>query len=132
MSSSPTRLPTRARVVFGAAALWQLASWGGRISLLTEAERFDAWNWGRIGGSLVFAVLLGVVAVRARHRSAREVAVAFLVFSLVLWGRSLGLVWSEPNELGFRLVHSALAVITWSLAVGCFRASRPSDVSIPG
>jgi hypothetical protein len=128
MSTAADRLSVLARATFGVAAAWQFVSWGGRISLLTEADRFDQWNWARIGGSLLFGVLLGVVAIRGRHRSAREVGVAFLVFSLLLWGRSLAIVWSDgDNSLGFRLVHTALAVVTWSLAAACFRASRPTE-----
>ncbi len=132
--SASDRLPVRARILFGMAAVWQMVSWGGRISLLTEAERFVAWNWARIGGSLVFAVLLAVVAVRGRSRSAREVAVAFLVFAVLLWGRSLTLVWSDSdNTLAFNLVHTGLAVVTWALAVLCVGASRaPIETSTDG
>ena len=125
MSSPVDRLSARARATFGAAAAWQFVSWGGRISLLTEAEQFDGWNWARIGGSLVFGVLLGVIAVRGRRPSAREVGVGFLVFSLLLWGRSLAMVWTDgDNSLAFNLVHSGLALVTWTLGALCVRASR--------
>ena len=43
-------LPGRLALV--AAGIWQFVSWGGRISLLTDAEAVDQWNWFRIGGSL--------------------------------------------------------------------------------
>lgn len=125
MSRAPDRLSTRARATFGVTAAWQVVSWGGRISLLTEAERFDGWNWARIGGSLIFGTLLGVVAVRGRHRSGQEVGLAFLAFAVVLWSRSLMMVWTDgTNSLAFNLVHTGLAIVTWTLAALCVRAAR--------
>ncbi|NND84968.1 MAG: hypothetical protein HKN46_07440 [Acidimicrobiia bacterium] len=107
----------RFRIAFGVAALWQFVSWGGRLSLLTDADRFDVWSWTRIGGSLVFGVLLLLIALGGRRTGfARWVAFGFLAFAFVTWGRSLVNVWGDPvNTLGFNLVHSVLAVTTWIL-----------------
>ncbi|UCG41371.1 MAG: hypothetical protein JSV07_03710 [Acidimicrobiia bacterium] len=107
------------RIAFGVAAIWQFVSWGGRISLLTEAERFDWMSWTRIGGSLVFGALLLLVALGGRRTGfAKWVAFGFLAFSLLTWGRSLMNVWGDPvNTMAFNLVHSVLAVTTWVLGV---------------
>lgn len=107
----------RFRLAFGLAAAWQLASWGGRISLLTEADRFDWGSWARIGGSVMFGVLLLLVALGGRRTGfSKWVAVGFLAFALVTWGRSLLGVWDDPaNSLGFNLVHTGLAATTWVL-----------------
>lgn len=114
------------RVVLGAAAVWQFASWGGRISLLTDAETTDWWNWFRIGGSLaagVAVLMIGVGLVRSR-RVAVAIAWAYLLVGLATWSRSLFNVWTEPNTLGFRLVHTALALVTWALGVGAVWTTR--------
>lgn len=121
-------LTTTARLALVAAGIWQFVSWGGRISLLTDAETGDPWNWFRIGGSLavgaaVLAVGLGLVR---RHAVARISAWAYLVVGLVTWSRSLVNVWTEPNTLGFRLVHTALALATWLLGVVAVAVVRRS------
>lgn len=104
-------------VAFGAAGAWQFVSWGGRISLLTAAERFDWWSWTRIGGSLLFGALLVLAAIGGRRTAfAKGVAVGFLTFALLTWGRSLLLVWADDaNTLAFNVVHTALAAVTWFL-----------------
>ena len=105
------------RLAFGIAAVWQFVSWGGRIGLLTEAERFDWWSWTRIGGHLVFGALLLLVALGGRRTGfAKWTAFGFFAFALFTWGRSLINVWGDPvNTLGFNLVHTVLAVTTWVL-----------------
>ena len=113
---------------FGAAAVWQFVSWGGRISLLTEAEMFDWWSWTRIGGSLLFGVLLLLAAIGGRRTGyAKGVALGFLIFALATWGRSLSNVWAdEANTLAFNLVHTGLAGVTWILGAWTVVASRSS------
>ena len=113
-------LSRRGRLVLVAAGLWQLASWGGRISLLTGAEAADPWTWYRVVGGLAtgLGVLLVAVAWRLRRRPiALGVVWAYLVVALATWGRSMWVVWSEPNTAAFRVVHSLLAITTWALGV---------------
>ena len=124
---------TAGRLTLIAAGIWQFVSWGGRISLLTAGETADPWNWFRIGGSLavgaaVLAVGLGLV----RRRSlALAIAWAYLLVGLATWSRSLFNVWTEPNTLGFRLVHTALALATWLLGVVAVTVVRRSAERTP-
>ncbi len=126
-------LTTTARLALVAAGIWQFVSWGGRISLLTDAETADPWNWFRIGGSLavgaaVLAVGIGLVR---RRPVALTLAWAYLAVGLVTWSRSLFNVWTEPNTLGFRLVHTALALATWLLGVVAVAVVRRSADRAP-
>lgn len=124
-----------ARVVLVAAAVWQFVSWVGRISLLTDAESVDPWNWFRIGGSLLVGALILLVGVGLVRRRgvATAIAWAYLLVGLVTWSRSLFNVWTEPNTLGFRLVHTALALVTWGFGIAAVRitavAPTPVDQS---
>lgn len=128
-------LTAMARLALVAAGVWQFVSWGGRISLLTDAETADPWNWFRIGGSLAVgaAVLAVGVGLVRRRPVALSVAWAYLAVGLVTWSRSLVNVWTEPNTLGFRLVHTALALATWVLgAVAVAVVRRAPDRSRVG
>lgn len=114
------------RAVLIGAGIWQFIAWGGRITLLTEAETFDFWNWFRIGGSLVLGtlvLLVGLGVVRSQPL-ARAFAWAYLAVALVTWSRSLYVNLTEPNTLGFRLMHVALALVTWTLGLLAVRATR--------
>ncbi len=114
------------RVVLLAAALWQVVAWGGRISLLTDAETADWWNWFSIGGSLLVGLAAGLVGLGLIRRLgvARLAAWAYLVVGLITWTRSLANVWTEPNSMGFRLVHTALALVTWGLGAASVWVTR--------
>lgn len=126
-------LTTTARVALVAAGIWQFVSWGGRISLLTDAETVDPWNWFRIGGSLLVgaAVLAVGIGLVRRRPVALALAWAYLLVGLVTWSRSLVNVWTEPNSLGFRLVHTALALTTWVLGVVAVAVVRRAPDRIP-
>lgn len=115
----------RIQVLAAAGAIWQVVSWGGRVSLLTEAGA-DRWDWIRIGTGLLLAVFLAVVALwkDASFDFQQKVASSYLFLSIIVWGRSVLNVWSESNTLGFRLMHTALALVTFSLGVALVRAVR--------
>lgn len=93
---------------------WTALSWGGRVGLLTDAESSDAGSWARIGGS----ILIGLLAAAAffTGRAARPMAWIFALWTLGVWSRSLWVVWSEPNTLGFQMVHTVLAAVWFGLA----------------
>lgn len=124
------------RAVLIGAGVWQFISWGGRITLLTEAETFDFWNWFRIGGSLLLGalvLLVGLGLVRSQSL-ARAFAWAYLAVALITWSRSLYINLTEPNTLAFRLMHVALALVTWSLGLMAVRATaeRPKVAASSG
>ena len=101
-----------------AIAGWTLLTWGGRIRLLTDAEQADAGNWLRIGGSLlVGAVAVAVLLVAGGGGLERWVLTFFAGWSVVLWVRSLVVVWTGSESVAFKLVHTVLAAGFFALSV---------------
>jgi hypothetical protein len=126
-------LSVAGRLALVAAGIWQFVSWGGRISLLTDAEAVDPWNWFRIGGSLAVGAAVLAVGIGLVRRPVVAIVItwAYLLVGLATWSRSLFGVWSEPNTLGFRLVHTALALATWTLGVVAVAVVRRSASRVP-
>ncbi len=111
--------------LMAAAGLWALLVWSGRVSLLTGAERAEAFTWGRVAGSLLLASALLVVAWRSSASSpAGWLLAAFASWMVLLWLPSLLAVWSTDQSVGFRLVHSVLAVTSISFALLVGRLAR--------
>ena len=106
-------------------AVWQFLAWGGRVSLLGEAGATN-WDWIRIGTGVGLGVVLAVIALwgEAPFDFQEKVASSYLLLTVVVWGRSVLTVWSETNTLGFRAVHTALALVTFFLAVALVRAVK--------
>ena len=116
---------------------WTAISWGGRIRLLTDVDANDLWSWARIGGSFLIGLVTGFALILGRQ--ARPMAVLFAVWTVPIWARSLLTVWAEPNTTGFRLVHTALAVVWFALAAWSLRwvqvtgsGSGASPTGVPG
>lgn len=103
------------RLIPWAILVWTLVSWGGRIGLLTEPETADPASWARIAGSLAVGTVASVLLLTGRRR--RLASWVFAAWTGAIWGRSLLVVWTEANTAGFRLVHTALAVVWFALAV---------------
>jgi hypothetical protein len=99
--------------------VWTAISWGGRIRLLTDVDAGDLWSWVRIGGSFAIGLVVGLSLILGR--GARPMAVLFAAWTIPIWARSLFMVWAEPNTIGFRLVHTALAVVWFALALWALR-----------
>lgn len=99
-----------------AIVVWTAIAWGGRIGLLTEDG--SIWAWGRIGGSLLVA-LMAVLALLSPigDRLAGGFVALFVVWTVVLWTRSLAVNWAGSGSLAFKLVHTVLAsgffVLAW-------------------
>ncbi len=103
-------------------AAWTLISWGGRIGLLTDADGADLRSWLRIGGSLALGLVTGAAFVSGRM--VRVTGYVFAAWTSFVWVRSLVTVWTEPNTLAFRLVHTALALVWFALVAGAVRAAQ--------
>ena len=104
------------RVALGVAiALWTIVAWGGRIGLLTSDEGVGAWL--RIGGSFAVGLFAAATLLIPQLESARRPAlVAFALFTVVLWVRSLIVNWMGDGSLPFKLVHTVLALGFLALA----------------
>ncbi len=103
---------------------WALLSWGGRVGLLTGPESGDLVVWFRIAGSLATAAIVGL-ALLASASWLGPAAWLYAVVAGVVWSTSLVSVWTDPTTgMAFRLVHSALAAVSVSLAVLAVRESR--------
>lgn len=104
---------------------WTAVSWGGRIRLLTDVDAGDWWSWARIGGSFLIGVVVGLSLILGR--AAKPMAVLFVAWTIPIWGRSLFVVWTEPNALGFRLVHTVLATVWFALSAWAVRTLQTAD-----
>lgn len=105
--------------------LWAAVTWGGRVNLLADPEAADPATWLRVGASLVAAAgaVFGLVRVGRRSRALVATYVAVTAF---VWVGSLVSVWTTAHDLGFRLVHTALAAV--SLALAGAASSRLRDL----
>lgn len=105
---------------------WTTLTWAGRIRLLTDAEQTDPANLVRIGGSIAIGLLAAAVVLFLPGGGIeRWVLTLFAGWSAAIWVRSLVTVWTSPNSLPFRLVHTVLAagffvLAAWAVRVGWF------------
>lgn len=115
------------RVLAVVVLAWTLASWGGRIGLLTDAEVIDPEDLLRIGGSLLIGWVTSGVLWWAPDR-AREIRWLFVAWTVVLWARSLVVTWLDPPSIAFGLVHTVLAIgwflLAWQVAPTAGRRDR--------
>jgi hypothetical protein len=111
-----------------AIAGWTALSWGGRISLLTGAERTDPWAWTRIGGSILIGLVVAGALLVRRWRWPGWLLAGWVT---MIWGRSLYGVWTDPNTLGFRLVHTGLAAVWLALAGAAIRVGQAGSGTRP-
>lgn len=105
-------------------AVWALSSWGGRVGLLTGPESADPVVWLRIVGSLGTAAIAGW----ALWRSTAWLGLAAWLYAVTagsVWVTSLVSVWTDRDAgAGFRIVHTALALVSLSLALLTVLAAR--------
>lgn len=131
--SSPTRrLRPGPRLLAGLVLVWTLVSWGGRIQLITAPEAGDPWALVRIGGSLLVGVATAVALWRAPDRTT-ALRWVFVVWTVVLWSRSLVVTWIDPPSIAFGLVHTVLAAgwawLAWGVAPRSADRHRPAASS---
>ncbi len=108
-----------------AAGLWALFVWIGRVSLLTAAERADALTWTRVVGSLLLGGALLLVAWRSpANAPAGWLLAGVAAWTILLWLPSLVTVWWREHGVGFRLVHTVLAVTSIGFGLLLGRLAR--------
>ena len=94
------------------------------MGLLTGPESGDPVVWLRIVGSLGTAAIAGW-ALFASASWLPPAAWLYAVTAGAVWSTSLFSVWTDPAAgPGFRLVHTALAAVSLSLASLAVRESR--------
>jgi hypothetical protein len=105
----------------GAAILaWTLLAWGGRVTLLTVGD--DWLDWVRIGGSVVVGVAVGLVLLLSPvGTQLKPWLYGFAGWTAVIWTRSMIVNWAGSGALGFKVVHTVLALgfallIWWAVA----------------
>lgn len=102
---------------------WALLAWGGRIGLLTGPESAELVTWLRIVGSIVTAAIAAAALV-FDSPWVRPALWLYAATAAAIWVTSLASVWADgSNSTGFRLVHSALAVVSLGLAALAIRAA---------
>lgn len=109
-----------------AIVIWTAVAWGGRIGLLAESD--SIWAWARIGGSVLVGLLVALALVSAIGDGwADGVIVLFVVWTTVLWARSLAVNWMGDGSPAFILVHTVLAAGFFTLAwFVCRERRRPA------
>ena len=111
--------------------VWTLAVWLPRIWIIPVG---DLWELIRIVVSI--AVGLGAAFALVRPgRYANFLLLAFPVWSVGVWGRTLWNYWTLNNPPELRLVHTLLAIGYFYLAWRVFRTVRQrahSVVSVAG
>jgi hypothetical protein len=105
-------------------ALWTLFTWGTRIR--NAAQDHEALTTYIVPLALI--VLAGLAIVRARRWGPLLVIAVSLV-----WLVRVPLIWASDYGIGFKVVHTMLAVVTWVLAAWTVRsqgrARRPATAS---
>jgi hypothetical protein len=122
----------RATVVLVA---WTFLVWTTRIANVWRDSDLDTGErWGRALLALSFTVLaIAVVAALARRLGqATTVAVgALAAWTIAVWVvRGIGIL-AADHDLGFKVVHTVLAVVSIVLAVLAWRETRREAVHPP-
>lgn len=112
-------------------AVWTLLIWTGRLGLAWSTTGTTASKVVATAPVVVF-VALGVVAITLvlRNRSGalsgrdRTVVLAIAAWTIVYWLVRLPFVWFDGRSVGFKAVHTALAVLSWAAAAAAIRALR--------
>jgi hypothetical protein len=113
-----------------AAALvaWTFLVWTTRIAnIWRDADLDTGERWGRTLLAVSFTVLAIVAAVALWRRVGQATVVAvgtLAAWTIAVWVvRGIGIL-AADHDLGFRVVHSVLAVVSIALAVLAWRETR--------
>lgn len=124
----------RARAVAPAVALaaWTLFVWIGRVRNIVADDSLSGSGLGlRLALALPFVILAAALTVtllrfvsfaRARgYRLSRQIATALAAFGIVVWLIRGSDILLESHEVGFKIVHTVLAVTTIGLGAHVLR-----------
>ncbi|MBC8365750.1 MAG: hypothetical protein H8E59_12190 [Actinobacteria bacterium] len=116
--------------------VWTVVVWGGRVrnivadDALTAADR--SWRLLVAAVFLTFAALSIVVMAgwwRQRRVGSTRLIAVFCIWTAAFWGvRWFGMVFGD-HDLDFKLVHSALALVSIVLALRLHRLDRDATRS---
>lgn len=107
---------------------WTLVIWIGRLRNIWDDQDLD--TAGQVGRSLlalsfvVGAVLVAVGAARLSPATAVKVMGAVGAWTAGVWAVRSAAILAGEWSLGFKVVHSVLAVVSVCLAAAAFRESR--------
>jgi hypothetical protein len=96
---------------------WTLLTWIGRVPLLWGAT--DDSTAGKLGQTVpvvVFVALAAVAGTELVTRRTRTAAGVLAVWSIGYWAIRLPLVLANDHPVGFKVVHSVLALVAAALA----------------
>lgn len=129
-TAAPTAPRTARRPLVAGFVVWTLFVWATRIRNI--AEDGDLTTGGRIWRTAIAvgltALAAGVAVAWVRRSAWLPAAVRVLaVATVVVWTvRGIGILIAD-HDVGFKVVHTVLAVVSIALAVACW--PRPSTVS---
>lgn len=123
MTKTPPKMAKVLRITLGLAA-WTVAIWANRIWNIINSSNQESLFWPIlfISGALVLLLALYIWSENMITSQVFAVLVSTFGFlSIGRWAWSLTTTWIETNSLGFRLIHTVLALVT---AVLSFRAAQ--------
>ncbi len=116
------------RWLAGAIVVWTLVAWGGRITLIAVGD--DWFDILRIAGSFLVGLAVGAV-LWLSERPPGWALNGFAVWTVLIWTRSMWVNWTESGTLGFKLIHTLLAVGFFVLAYAAWTFARSDLVAGP-
>lgn len=96
-----------------AIGVWTAIAWGGRIAIVFDIGS-DPWERIRIGVAVLTAA--AAVMALAAGRWMKPVVLAYTATAIVVWVRSVVVVFSGERSPAFLAVHVALAAVSLLLA----------------
>lgn len=117
-------VPRRFGIALYGLAGWTAFVWGTRVKNAVEDDALSGGGKAfSIGLSVALLALgLGAVVTHVRARStgptalSAHLALGFAGVSVLVWLVRVPAIWLAEHTVGFKVVHTMLAVVTWVLA----------------
>ncbi len=114
--------------------VWTFLVWTSRVRNILLADELDGTGRTiRVAIAVSFVILaVGTAVGLLRKRPDRRWLLALVVWTVVVWIVRGGGILLDDHEVGFKVVHTALAVVSIGLAWWCGGGLRDEpDVSEP-